>query len=68
MKDKEKVQTTNIKNNGSENYSGKKSVLIRVRRFESFPAHHKIQENLYFIFYYAYKQKFAKRRKNEIFN
>ena len=40
MKDKEKVQTTNIKNNGSENYSGKKSVLIRVRRFESFPVHH----------------------------
>ena len=38
--DKEKVQTTNILN-GSENYSSKKSVLIRVRWFESIPAHQK---------------------------
>ena len=44
LEDKEKVQTTNIINYGSENYSSKKSVLIRVRRFESFPAHHKYKE------------------------
>jgi len=38
--DEEKVQTTNIYIiNGNENYSSKKSVLIRVRWFESIPAH-----------------------------
>ena len=41
-----------------------KSVLIRVRRFESFPAHHKIQE-IVFYFLPQKRTKVLKKSKNE---
>jgi len=49
MKRKSRLQTFK---DGSENYSSKKSVLIRVRWFESIPVHHKevvLKLSLFFI-------------------
>ena len=41
---------------GSENYSSKKSVLERVRWFESIPAHQKVEILTDFSFFYFYSK------------